>query len=131
MALRKNQSRLTDTEKQKFVSAVLDLKAEKQKIDGPYTYDKYVQWHKDTVDDATGRNDAHKGPAFFAWHRVFLLEFEKDLQRISGDPNLGLPYWDWRFDNFPISSIWGNNFMGGNGNGAGFLCTTAPHTPLS
>jgi Common central domain of tyrosinase len=37
------------------------------------------------------------------------------LQRISGDPNLGLPYWDWRIDNSPTSSIWANNFMGGNG----------------
>jgi hypothetical protein len=116
MYVRKNQAFLTDPEKLKFVSAVLALKAEKT---GPNpqdnTYDQYVQWHKDTIDDATGRNDAHKGPAFFAWHRVFLLEFEKDLQRISGDPNLGLPYWDWRIDNSPTSSIWANNFMGGNG----------------
>jgi hypothetical protein len=127
MAVRKNQSKLNDTAKQKFVNAVLGLKAEQQKRDGPYTYDKYVQWHKDTVDDATGREDAHMGPAFFAWHRVFLLEFEKDLQRISGDPNLGLPYWDWRFDNSPTSSIWGNNFMGGNGNGdPDWAVTTGP-----
>jgi tyrosinase len=116
LAVRKNQAWLSDPEKLKFVSAVLALKAEKT---GPNpqdnTYDQYVQWHKDTIDDKTGRNDAHKGPAFFAWHRVFLLEFEKDLQRISGDPNLGLPYWDWRIDNSPTSSIWGNNFMGGNG----------------
>jgi tyrosinase len=123
--VRKNQSRLTDAEKQKFVNAVLALKAER--TGNTNTYDKYVQWHKDTVDDATGRNDAHKGPAFFAWHRVFLLEFEKDLQRISGDPNLGLPYWDWRIDNSPTSSIWGNNFMGGNGNGApDWAVTTGP-----
>jgi tyrosinase len=117
MALRKNQSKLSDPEKLKFVSAVLTLKAETKKGNTLSTYDQYVQWHKDTVDDKTGRNDAHKGPAFFAWHRVFLLEFEKDLQRISGDPNFGLPYWDWRIDNSPTSSIWRNNFMGGNGNG--------------
>jgi tyrosinase len=118
MAVRKNQSKLSDPEKLKFVSAVLALKAEKKPGNTLNTYDQYVQWHKDTVDDATGRNDAHKGPAIFAWHRVFLLEFEKDLQRISGDPNLGLPYWDWRIDNSPTSSIWANNFMGGNGKGS-------------
>jgi tyrosinase len=115
MALRKNQSFLTPTEKQKFVQAVLDLKAEGPNPNGPFTYDKYVKWHKDTVNDQTRRDDAHHGPAFFAWHRVFLLEFEKDLQRKSGDPNLGLPYWDWRNDNSSSSSIWNSNFMGGNG----------------
>jgi hypothetical protein len=108
LAMRQDQSTLDPPLKQQFVNAVLDLKANGK-------YDQYVQWHKDTIDDKTGRNDAHKGPAFFAWHRVFLLEFEKDLQRISGDPNLGLPYWDWRIDNSPTSSIWANNFMGGNG----------------
>jgi tyrosinase len=127
MITRKNQARLSDPEKQKFVKAVLDLKAEKQKIDGPYTYDKYVQWHKDTVDDATGREDAHMGPAFFAWHREFLIRFEKDLQRISRDPNLGLPYWDWTVDNSPTSSIWADTFMGGNGNGdPDWAVTTGP-----
>jgi tyrosinase len=120
MAIRKNQAWLSDPDKLKFVSAVVALKAEKKPGNTLSTYDQYVQWHKDTVqtDPVTGRvlrEDAHAGPAFFAWHRVFLLEFEKDLQRKSGDPNLGLPYWDWRIDNSPTSSIWANNFMGGNG----------------
>lgn len=134
MAVRKNQAALSAPEKQKFVQAVLALKAEKR--GNTNTYDRYVWEHRDTAptDPATGEPSpdyAHAGPAFFPWHREYLLRFEADLQRISGDPNLGLPYWDWRFDNSPTSSIWGNNFMGGNGNGAGFLCTTAPHTPLS
>jgi hypothetical protein len=116
MITRKKLAGPSDPDKQKFVDAVLDLKAEK--TGNTNTYDKYVQWHKDTVDEATGREDAHMGPALFAWHRVFVLEFEKDLQRISGDPNFGLPYWDWTVDNSPTSSIWADTFMGGNGNGA-------------
>jgi tyrosinase len=113
MALRQNQKSLTDFEKQKFVKAVLDLKAEK--TGNTNTYDKYVQWHKDTVDDATGREDAHMGPALFAWHREFLMRFEKDLQRISNNESLGLPYWDWSVDRYPDSSIWGSGFLGGDG----------------
>src|SRR5688500_17377998 len=101
MAVCKDQSRLSDPDKLKFVGAVLALKADIKQSNTLSTYDQYVQWHKDTVDDATGREYAHKGPAFFAWHRVFLLEFEKDLQRISRDPNLGLPYWNWTIDNSP------------------------------
>ena len=38
-----------------------------------------------------------------------LRRFEADLQRISGDPDLGIPYWDWENDNtFPA-------FLGGDG----------------
>jgi hypothetical protein len=32
---------------------------------------------------------------FFAWHRLYLLYFEKQLQTASGDPKLRLPYWDY------------------------------------
>jgi hypothetical protein len=132
LVIRQNQSSLSAPDKAKFVKAVLDLKAEKKPGNTLSTYDQYVQWHKDTVDYATGHEDAHMGPAFFAWHRVFLKRFEADLQRISGDPNLGLPYWDWRFDNSPTSSIWGPNFMGGNGNGdLDWAVTTGPFSRRS
>ena len=44
------------------------------------------------------RNAAHRGPAFLPWHREFLRRFELDLQRVSGNSNLGVPYWDWAAD---------------------------------
>jgi tyrosinase len=115
LAMRQDQSTLDPPLKQQFVNAVLDLKANGK-------YDQYVQWHKDTLkrDPNTGEfiaDDAHAGPAFFAWHRQFLRSFEEDLQ---GTPswvykNMGLPYWDWTVDNSPSSSIWLDNFMGPNG----------------
>jgi tyrosinase len=118
MAIRKDQATLSATEKKQFVDAVLALKAEQ--IEGnTNTYDWYVRAHLNTDhgQDPAGRplNDAHYGPAFFPWHRQFLIEFERDLQRVSGDQNLGLPYWDWSVDNSQTSSIWGSDFMGGNG----------------
>jgi len=38
---------------------------------------------------------AHRCPAFLPWHRELLHQFELDLQSISKDSNLGIPYWDW------------------------------------
>jgi hypothetical protein len=118
MAVRKNQAALSATEKQKFVQAVLALKAEKR--GDTNTYDQYVREHRDTMptDPATGEHSAdyaHSGPAFFPWHREYLHRFEVDLQRISGDRNLRLPYWDWSVDQAPPSWPFTTDFLGGNG----------------
>ena len=40
-------------------------------------------------------NCQHGTPWFFAWHRMYLLYFEKQLQTAAGDPTLRLPYWDY------------------------------------
>ena len=37
----------------------------------------------------------HHTPDFLTWHRAYLRAFELALQDASGDPDLGLPYWDW------------------------------------
>src|SRR5918994_1673972 len=117
MAIRKDQATLSGTEKKQFVDAVLALKAEKR--DNTNRYDQYVRAHLNTdhgQDSAGGPlNDAHYGPAIFPWHRQFLIQFERDLQRVSGNQNLGLPYWVWSVDNSQTSSIWGSDFMGPNG----------------
>lgn len=97
---RKNQATLTATEKSRFVAAVLALKANG-------TYDRYVDDHVNFM------ASAHRGPAFFPWHREYLRRLELDLQAI--DSTVTLPYWNWTVDNSPASSIWGADFMGGNG----------------
>lgn len=37
----------------------------------------------------------HEAPYFLAWHRGYLYYFERQLQIISGDSELMLPYWDY------------------------------------
>ena len=101
---RKNQASLTSSERARYVAAVLTLK-----VSGKY--DQYVQRHVDSM--AAANLWAHRGPAFFPWHRRFLLDFELDLQAI--DASVTLPYWDWTVDNSPSSSIWDASFMGGDG----------------
>ncbi len=32
---------------------------------------------------------------FLAWHRGYIFYFERQLQIVSGNPNLALPYWDY------------------------------------
>ncbi len=106
---RKNQAALTARERARFVAAVLTLKASGR-------YDQYVQWHRDA--------GVHMGPFFFHWHREFIRRFEVDLQSI--DASVTLPYWDFSVDNSPASSIWNDDFMGGDGRPADGIVTIGP-----
>ncbi|MGI0011147.1 MAG: tyrosinase family protein [Nitrosopumilaceae archaeon] len=115
MGVRKNQATLTAQEKQNFVNAVLALKANG-------TYDQFVQQHRDSM--AMSNMWAHRGPAFLSWHREFLRRFELALQAVN--PTVDLPYWDWTIDNSTTSSIWGSNFMGGNGRQSDGRVMTGP-----
>ncbi|KAL4657347.1 tyrosinase-like [Arapaima gigas] len=38
----------------------------------------------------------HWAPAFLPWHRVFLLLWEQEIQKLTGDSDFAMPYWDWR-----------------------------------
>ncbi len=114
MAIRKNVTSLSDTEKANYVTGVKRLKANGK-------YDQYVHTHDDVMMHTTpnGSNAAHSGPAFFPWHREFILRFERDLQQALGDANFGLPYWDWASDaalaDPTRAVIWDERFMGGQG----------------
>ncbi|MEO5680337.1 MAG: tyrosinase family protein [Acidimicrobiales bacterium] len=97
-----------------FVDGVLALKADflgtttsDVGIPGPAkrvsTYDLFIVWHhlamaRLTPTEQGDRNSAHSGPVFLPWHRLMLLLFELQLQRVLGDPTVGLPYWDWAAD---------------------------------
>ena len=89
----KNIKELNATEKANYVNGVKALKANG-------TFDQYVQTHDDAMNHMTsnGSNAAHMGPAFLPWHREYILRLEGDIRAIIGDPNFGLPYWDWAAD---------------------------------
>lgn len=115
MGCRKNLARLTVAERQSFTNAVNQLRA-----DGGY--DTFVQQHQGAL------GHGHGGPAFFPWHREYILRFERALQAI--DPAVSLPYWDWTSDNLNSagteSLIWRNDFMGGPGAAGTGNMTTGP-----
>jgi tyrosinase len=69
----------------------------------------------------TNRNVAHRGPAFFPWHRHALRELELALIDIQltlypNDPPVGMPYWEWNLNitTWRSSPIW--TLVGGDGN---------------
>ncbi|HWZ45286.1 MAG TPA: tyrosinase family protein [Candidatus Saccharimonadales bacterium] len=101
-------------------------------IDGPAqpvsTYDLFVVWHVNAMMTPTpahgnpeGRNAAHRGPVFAPWHRFMLRQLELNLQRVLGDQNFGLPYWDWAADGEGSpqdqlnSPLWTPDGIGGSG----------------
>ncbi|NXP60289.1 TYRO Tyrosinase, partial [Chloropsis cyanopogon] len=54
---------------------------------------------------------AHEAPGFLPWHRVFLLMWERQIQRITGDENFTIPYWDWR--DAEDCEVCNDEYMGG------------------
>ncbi|XP_006800137.1 tyrosinase-like [Neolamprologus brichardi] len=38
----------------------------------------------------------HWGPAFLPWHRAYLLHWEHEIRKLTGDMSFTIPYWDWR-----------------------------------
>src|SRR5712671_6373826 len=115
----------------KLKKAILDLKnpairpsliAAAQAEGATSRYDDFVWAHHDVMmqgpNGVDGPNWAHRGPAFGPWHRELLKLYEQELQSVSGDPNLTLPYWNWTKDQslanpgFPFIP----DFFGGDGN---------------
>lgn len=115
MGCRKNLARLTVAERQAFTNAVNQLRDNGG-------YDTYVDQHQGAM------SHGHGGPAFFPWHREYVLRFEQDLQAI--DPSVNLPYWDWSEGNLNSagteSLIWRDDFMGGPGQPGSGAVTDGP-----
>lgn len=120
MDIRINHRHMSREQKSALTSAILLLKNTVPSVLRPgaqMRYDDYVQVHR----SAMGGPDAfepmpHRTPLFFPWHRVFLREFERDLQRAANDPTITLPFWDWSMEG--PSNPFTPTFMGGNGDSA-------------
>lgn len=108
---------MSSTAKASFVKAVLALKNDVDSALHPgkqKRYDDFVEVHKNAMlmqGPTMIMPMPHRGPLFFPWHRVLLLEFEKDLQKI--DSNAVIPYWDW--DLTGKSNPFTPDFLGGDG----------------
>ncbi|MFE0423213.1 tyrosinase family protein [Streptomyces sp. NPDC058953] len=106
--VRKNQRDLTAVEKKRLVDAVVELKRRGE-------YDEFVRMHGDfyVTDGELRPRAAHMTPSFFPWHRRYLLEFERALQRV--DDRVTVPYWDWTRDASATAAPWTDDLLGGTG----------------
>jgi len=102
MAIRKDANTLSNTERLELSNAILELKRRG-------IYDRFVLRHANANASAI-----HRSPAFLPWHRRFIWDFESELQRVSGNPELGLPYWNWS-EGGANASMWDDNLLGGDG----------------
>jgi len=84
--IRKNQAHLTESEWDKFIYAVKEIK--KNGTVSP-TYSEFANAH--TM--ARHQGTAHRYPEFLPWHREYLLTFENRIREI--EPDVTIPYWDW------------------------------------
>jgi len=103
--VRKDAEKLALQEISQFLDAVAQLHDKPNGMANSKIV-KYVQSHDEAF--ALGIHDAPFGlPLFVAWHRAFLLSFERELQAI--DPRVTIPYW--RFDR-PAPKLFGIDFLG-------------------
>ena len=54
---------------------------------------------------------AHRSSGFPTWHRLVMLWIERQLRKVSTDPDFTLPYWDWV--TAKDCDVCTNDFLGG------------------
>lgn len=96
--VRKDAETLTPDERKRFVRAFALL----NKKDGYAFYRHFTQMHIANTDD-----EIHKYENFLSWHRLYLLNLERDLQKI--DSSVSLHYWRW---DFPAPNLFSEDFAG-------------------
>ncbi len=113
MAIRKDANLLTPAERAELVAAILELKR-------AGIYDQFVLRHS-----SAPMSGIHRVPAFLPWHRRFIWDLEQELQRVSGNSNLGIPYWNWP-SGAESASMWNADLLGGDGDAFSLAVTTGP-----
>ena len=101
--IRKNVNSLTTDERNRYLEAVRDVHQ---------TYNFYMLFRNSHSQTNIADLQAHSGSAFMAWHRAFVLHYERLLQ--SSDPSVAVPYW-----HFDQSSpfMFSPDFYGSNSSG--------------
>src|SRR4029453_11347001 len=95
VCVRNNAETLTEGERQRFLSAFAAAHRDQK-------FAKYWGMHTDA-----GHMGAAHSSAFLPWHRVLLLQIERELQ--AEDPSVALPYWE--FDK-PAPRLFSEEFLG-------------------
>ena len=93
--IRKNATALTPAERGRLLTALAVLNTNR-------TYQLFRDIHIELTQD-----EAHGLPGFFPWHRIYLLDLERELQNV--DPSVTMPYW--KFDR-PAPALFAADYLG-------------------
>jgi len=105
-AIREDQAALSTAKRQAFQNAIVQLVEE-----GKYL--ELVQDHMDMSHNMHGSMGEVGFYRFLGWHRRYLVEMERELQRVDAllrpgaTDRIGIPYWRWQ-DPFPA---WMSTFL--------------------
>jgi tyrosinase len=88
---RKNQSAMSQNEKDKFIAAY-------NAVNGSGELGIMVLYHADMTHMMHSQMGEAGTQRFLPWHRVYLSELEELLQASTGDADVTIPYWDWTVD---------------------------------
>jgi tyrosinase len=108
--VRKDARTLSSAQRTKFLNAV-------KALHDAGGFEKYHMAHAQAfLYEIHGSFSANKNPLFLAWHRAFLLNFERDLQQF--DQEVSLPYWKFDEVSFlatqsELDTIFSPTFLGG------------------
>ena len=91
MRPRKNVAAMTSAERTAFADAVLEIRQRPSLRGLAHRYDDFARIHVDAM--SVPFSWGHGGPAFTAWHRVLLAQFEQELRTV--DDTVRIPFWDW------------------------------------
>jgi tyrosinase len=111
--IRKNAESLTDEERDDFLSALAILNDR-----GTGVFGSFRAMHTEA-----SQLQAHGQDGFFPWHRAYLLDLERELQKIV--PTVSLPYW--QFDD-PAPRLFSEDFLGRSDRGS--FARLSPANPL-
>ncbi|MGB8995489.1 MAG: tyrosinase family protein [Pseudonocardiaceae bacterium] len=97
--IRKDAETLSDAERGAFLFALVTLHGRGGAVD---TYETFRQAHQEST-----LGEAHGNDGFLPWHRAYVLDLERALQRI--DPAVSLPYWSF---GSPSPRLFSMDFLG-------------------
>ncbi|KAJ3101358.1 hypothetical protein HDU97_001399 [Phlyctochytrium planicorne] len=89
---RKDFRDLSENEQNTFMNAMNTLHQIPSLLGRRNRYHDYVALH------GMGAGSMHGTPVFLPWHRYFIAVLENDLQKISGNSSLAVPFWAWGSD---------------------------------
>lgn len=115
VVVRKEVSQMTDAEIAAFVDTLIAMKnTPSAYFEEVSAYDYFVMLHEAAFMCMQDKACPHQSSAFLPWHREMLRRFELEMQRVSGDPTMALPYWDWT-NKASLTRIFSPEFLGDSG----------------